>query len=187
MRAARSRGFEAVRRLGGGTAAVFHEQTIAFAWTVADPAPRDSVQRRFEELAGIVASALVRLGIDARIGEVPGEYCPGRYSVNARGEKKLMGVGQRLTSRAAHVGGVVVVDDASRVRRVLVPVCEALRLEWDPATVGSVADEVGGIACETVEEAIVDEFSSLHEMVRGELGPETLASAQTMVAEHLEG
>jgi hypothetical protein len=26
-------------------------------------------------------------------GEVPGAYCPGDWSVNARGERKLMGVG----------------------------------------------------------------------------------------------
>ena len=184
VRAARASGFEAVRRLSGGTAAVFHEQTIAFAWTVADPAPREGVQQRFEELAGIMEVALIRLGIDARVGEVPGEYCPGRYSVNARGERKLMGVGQRLTSRAAHTGGVVVVDGAERVRHVLLPVCRALRLDWDPATVGSVADEVGGVAFETVVAAIVEEFSSRHETVPGELGPETLAAAEGMVEEH---
>ena len=57
-----------------------------------------------------------RLGVDARVGEIPGEYCPGAYSVNARGVKKLMGVGQRLVPSAAHVGGVVVVNGANRVQ-----------------------------------------------------------------------
>ena len=87
VRAARSGGFEAVKRLGGGRAAVFHDQTIAFAWTIPDPGPHASVLRRFQELANIMANAFLRLGIDARVGEVPGEYCPGRYSGHGVGPK----------------------------------------------------------------------------------------------------
>ena len=37
--AARAGGFEAVERLAGGRAAVFHEQTVAIAHAVADPDP----------------------------------------------------------------------------------------------------------------------------------------------------
>ena len=90
-------------------------------------------------------AALARLGVDARVGEVPGEYCPGAFSVNARGRTKLAGVGQRLISGAAHLGGVVVVRDSAGVRDVLIPVYEALGLEWDPETTGSVEDEVPGV------------------------------------------
>ena len=68
--AARSRGFEAVQRLSGGRAAVFHEETLAFAWTVPDPAPFKGVYRRFEELASIMARAFCGLGVDARVGQV---------------------------------------------------------------------------------------------------------------------
>ena len=185
VRAARSGGFGAVKRLGGGRAAVFHEQTIAFAWTIPDPRPHAGVLRRFEESADIMASALVRLGIDARVGEVPGEYCPGRYSVNARRRKKLMGVGQRLTSSAAHVGGVVVVGESRRVRDILLPVYDALQLDWDPTTVGSIEDEVGNIPVGEVERAILDEFSSLYEVVSGNLSSDTLALADTLASEHL--
>src|SRR5207244_3727585 len=82
--------------------------------------------------------------IVARGGEGPGEYCPGEHSVNARGQVKVMGVGQRLVATAAHVGGVIVVSGAERIRQVLVPVYEALGLTWDPSTVGALADEVPG-------------------------------------------
>src|SRR5512145_1781950 len=61
---ARAGGFEAVKRLAGGRAAVFHENTIAFAW--AGPA-RDTwsgTHARFRDVAGIVERALVRLGVD---------------------------------------------------------------------------------------------------------------------------
>ena len=37
-----------------------------------------------------------------------------------------MGVGQRLVRGAAHVGGVVVVDQGDRIRDVLLPVYDAL-------------------------------------------------------------
>ena len=185
VRAARSGGFEAVKRLGGGRAAVFHDQTIAFAWTTPDPGPHAGVLRRFEELANIMANAFLRLGIDARVGEVPGEYCPGQYSVNARGRKKLMGVGQRLTSRAAHVGGVVVVGSSRRVRDILLPVYEDLQLDWDPTTVGSIEDEFGNITYGEVERAILDEFSYLHDVVKGYLSSDTLLLADNMAIEHL--
>ena len=38
----------------------------------------------------------------------------------------------------AHVGTVVVVEDAESIRHVLEPVYAALGLDWDPATVGAV-------------------------------------------------
>src|SRR5690349_12929142 len=37
--AAREHGFDAVKRLAGGRAAVFHEQTVAFAWAQQNPDP----------------------------------------------------------------------------------------------------------------------------------------------------
>ena len=79
---------------------------------------------------------------------MPREYCPGDYSVNARGQTKLAGIGQRLIKGAWHIGGVIVVDEGERVRDVLVPVYEALGLDWDPATAGAVADEVPGVTWE---------------------------------------
>ena len=68
-------------------------------------------------------TALCSLGVDARIGEVAGEYCPGKYSVNARGATKIMGVGQRLARHAAHVGGVIVVnmESASEIPKYAEP------------------------------------------------------------------
>lgn len=152
--AARREGFTPVERLAGGRAAVFHEQTLAFAWAVPDRDPRLSVQDRFDELAAVVVTALQGLGVDARVGEVPGEYCPGAHSVNACGRRKLMGVGQRLVAGAAHVGGVVVVDHADLVNRALLPVYAALGYDWDPAATGSVAQEVP-VTLDAVADALV--------------------------------
>ncbi len=94
-------------------------------------------------MADLIAAALRGLGVDARVGEVPGEYCPGAYSVNARGAVKLSGIGQRMIRGGAHMGGVVVASGGREVARALEPVYEALELEWDPSTSGDVSEEVG--------------------------------------------
>jgi octanoyl-[GcvH]:protein N-octanoyltransferase len=182
--AAREQGFASIQRLAGGRAAVFHEGTIAFSWAIPDPEPRRRILARFEEVAAIVARALRSLGIDARVGEVAGEYCPGEHSVNARGATKLVGVGQRLVAQAAHVGGVVVVSGANRVRDVLVPVYTALGLPWDPATVGSLQDERPGISWADAAGAILEAFAERYELVEDHLSPATLTLARGLVSEH---
>jgi len=185
VRAARDCGFEAIERLAGGRAAVFHEDTLAFAHAVPDPDPRSHVDVRFEATAELMMAAFRRLGVDARVGEVPGEYCPGAHSVNARGQRKLMGVGQRLVSRGVHVGGVVVVQGADRVKQVLVPVYAALGLEWRPETTGSVAGEAPGATWETVRGAITAEYALRHELEPAVLDPDTIRLARTLAPEHL--
>jgi lipoate-protein ligase A len=176
--AARDAGFAPALRLAGGRAAVFHRDTLAFAWTLPAPAARDGIAARFAELADLVAAALRRLGVDARVGEVPGEYCPGEYSVNARGESKLMGVGQRVIRGAAHVGGVVVVDRSDRVREALEPVYAAMQLDWRPDTAGSVTDEIGATSLDAVAAELDAELEARFDVVPGGVPvEETLARA----------
>jgi lipoate-protein ligase A len=184
VRAARADGFEAVLRLAGGRAAVFHEGTVALAHAVPEPDPRPGTHARFEQTAGLVAAALRRLGVDARVGEVAGEYCPGSYSVNARGVLKLAGIGQRLVRGAAHTGGVIVVEGADRVRDVLVPVYEALGLQWEPASAGAVSDERPEAGWEAVRDALVAEYAERYELVPAELDEATLALARRHAGEH---
>lgn len=183
--AARAGGFEGIERLAGGRAAVFHNQTVSFAHAIADADPRSRVGERFDATSGLMARAFGRLGIDARVGEVPGEYCPGADSVNAHGERKLMGVGQRLVSGGVHVGGVVVVDDAERVNDVLLPVYAALGLRWRPEATGAVADEAAGVTWDHVVEAITAEYRDSYELVATELDDATLGLARRLAPEHL--
>jgi lipoate-protein ligase A len=189
--AARAGGFEAVLRLAGGRAAVFHERTIALAHAVPDPAPRAGIHSRFGWTADLIARALRGLGADARVGELPGEYCPGGYSVNARGAVKLAGVGQRLVGGASHLGGVIVVGAADRVRDVLVPVYDALGLSWDPGTSGAVEDELDGGApadpWTAVRAALLAEYRREYEIVEAELDAETIALARRLAPEHRAG
>jgi lipoate-protein ligase A len=185
--AARARGFEAMLRLAGGRAAVFTRQTLGFAWCVPDADPRASIGARFEEIAAAIAAALRSLGVDARVGAVPGEYCPGDHSVNARGRTKLMGVGQRIVRGAAHVGGVIVLGASARIRDVLVPVYERMGFAWDPASVGSIEDEVGAVPREAVIEALLAELGKRHEIARAPLAAGLLVAAENGEHEHRLG
>jgi lipoate-protein ligase A len=175
--AARAAGFEPFLRLAGGHAAVYAREAVAFAWAIPAPEPRRGIGERFDEAAGIVAGALRDLGIDARIGEVPGEYCPGRHSVNARGVAKLVGVGQRVVRGAAHVGGVVVAAGSARLRAVLGAVYAALDLPFDPRALGSVEDERPGTAPDEVAEALLAALGRLHELEPGRVEPALVSRA----------
>ncbi len=182
--AARAGGFDPVIRLAGGRAAVYHERTIALSWAVPDRHPPARTEARFRELAEILAVALGDLGVDARIGEIPGEYCPGAWSVSARGAVKLVGIGQRLIAGGAHRGAVVVVGGSCQIRDVLVPVYEALDLRWDPGTAGSIEDEAGTVTTAAVEEAILARLGERYELREVELDSRTLALAERLESEH---
>jgi lipoate-protein ligase A len=186
VEAAHAAGYGAVLRLAGGRAAVFHHGTLAFSWARPVAEPTAAIRDRFAELAELIAGALVSLGVDARVGEVAGEYCPGEWSVNARGAVKLMGVGQRLVRGAAHVGGVVVVSDADAVRAVLEPVYAALGLPWDPATAGSVADELGRtVAVSEVAAAVRAQLAQRYDLEDAPLGAAVLARAESLEPDHV--
>ena len=177
-------GFSPVVRLAGGRAAVFTESTIAFALSVPTEQPRTGIAARFEALSACLVEAFASLGASARVGEVAGEYCPGAYSVNLGGRRKVAGVGQRLLRRAAHTGGVVVVDDAPLLNRVLVPVYDAMDVPFDPDATGALSDEVD-VGFEQVRTAIAEAFARRFDVTPWRLDERTRRLAETAAAEHL--
>jgi octanoyl-[GcvH]:protein N-octanoyltransferase len=177
-RAARAAGFAAVERLAGGRAAVFHQGTIAIARAYSDPQPPKRTYARFEEMAEVIVNALRSMGVDARVGEIPGEYCPGAYSVNARAATKVAGIGQRMIRGGAHLGGVIVASGGRDVANVLEPVYRALELDWDPRTSGSLAEELGrDVDPGEVEEALIAELGKRYELISSDLDEETVRAA----------
>ncbi len=185
VEATRSAGYAAIERLAGGRAAVFHSGTIAFAWTIPSRNPRETIKPRFDALASTLLAAFQALGADARIGEVPGEYCPGAYSINVSGRHKIMGTGQRIIGRAAHVGGVIVVEGGDRIAEVLLPVYRALELPWDPTTSGDLAGAVPGITRQDVMAAVVSEFDHRYGLEPGTIDAATLEQAHGLETAHL--
>ena len=182
--ATRAMGFAAVERLAGGRAAVFHEGTLAFSWSIPTDDPRRGIHDRFRLLSGVLARSFRRLGVAAEVGELPGEYCPGEYSIHVAG-RKVMGVGQRLARNAAHIGGVIVVSNGKLVRDALIPVYEALDLEWDPSTAGSLQDTAPSVTMQRTVDAVLETLAQEAELLTGALDPATLSLAESMEDEHL--
>ena len=178
VRAARAAGFEGMERLTGGRAAAYTEGALSLTFTIPDENPAERTTARFEEAAGITRDALRQLGVDARIGEVPGEYCPGDFSVNAGGRSKLVGIGQRMIKGAAHIGFVIVAENAALIRATLEPVYAALDLEWRPETVGAIEDEVEGAGLAETEAALLERIAAAHEVEPVALDPGTLSRAE---------
>jgi octanoyl-[GcvH]:protein N-octanoyltransferase len=184
VRAAREHGFEATLRLAGGRAAIFHDGTMEIGHAVPDDEPRAGIHERFRQTAERLARALGTLGVDARVGEIAGEYCPGRYSVNARGAAKLAGIGQRIVAGGSHTGVVLVVSGGQRVNDVLRPVYAALQIPWEPQVSGSVLAERPGADWDAVRDALLAEYARDYELIEDELDPETLALARSLAPEH---
>jgi octanoyl-[GcvH]:protein N-octanoyltransferase len=161
VEAARAHDYEPVLRLPGGHAAAYHAQSLAIdvVWALDDPVvgTHDRFRVEGERLAGALAS----LGVDARVGEVPGEYCPGAYSVNARGRVKLVGTAQRLVRGGALLGASIVVGDGPGIRAVLDDVYAALDFDWDATTAGAIDEEVPGVSLDDVERAVIAAFDDL--------------------------
>lgn len=184
VRAAQQQGFGSVERLAGGRAAVFHRGTLAFAWATPEDDSRLGVRDRFRQIATMTQAALAATGVETNIGEVPGEYCPGEYSLNVRGIFKVMGVGQRLIAGAAHIGGVIVIDGGEDIRRVLVPVYRHLGIDWDPTTAGDLVRIAPGITVDDVRKALIDEFRKLGSVTPSGLDAATLELAAGLAARH---
>src|SRR5689334_18734954 len=155
LEAARAHGYEPVLRLPGGHAAAYNRESLCVdvVWALDDPIP--GTHERFAREGERLARALRSLGVDARVGEVPGEYCPGEYSVNARGRVKLIGTAQRLIRGAALLGASIVVGDGPGVRRVLDDVYTALEFPWDATTAGAVDEEVPTATLDAAETAVI--------------------------------
>jgi len=183
--AARDAGFAAVERLAGGRAAVFTEHTIAFALAVPDRDPRTTIYPRFQEMSDLIVASFRRLGITAGIGEVSGEYCPGEYSVHHENRIKLMGIGQRLTKQAAHVGGVIAVNRTELLLSALIPVYRALDIEWRPTTTGSLGDINAAISNDDAIAALKAELGVRFDVTRGRISDDLVVEARRLAGKYL--
>jgi lipoate-protein ligase A len=152
--AARRHGFEPVLRAPGGHAAAYHDGCLLVEEIGRAGDAIAGTQERFRDRGRRLAEALRDLGVDARVGQVPGEYCPGPYSVNARGAVKLAGTAQRVVRNGFLFGTVLTVTGTPALRAVLTEVYDLLDLQMDPGTVAGVADEAPGVGLEDVLAAL---------------------------------
>lgn len=184
LSAVRRAGFTPVLRSPGGRAIAYTPQSVVVDHIGVEASAVPGLDARFTEYARLWSEVLADLGVDARVGQVPGEFCAGPHSVNARGAVKLVGTAQRILRRAWLFSAAVVVDGADVLRPLLTEVYRALELPFDPASVGSLRDEVPQHSTEAVEKAVVAAYEQRFPVVARNGDDDLLAEAAGMVPGH---
>lgn len=152
-------GFEPVIRPTGGRMVALDEN-----WLILDviaPEERNrSVSHRsvFNAFGTSFVDVLNSLGIHAAVGPVPDEYCPGEFSVNARGEVKIVGTSQRVTRGARLFSASIPFSISPFVAELFDRVNSLLGLDWDNRRLGSIEDEAPALTITDVEAALLRAF-----------------------------
>lgn len=173
--AARASGFTAVVRPQGGRLAAYHRGSVVIDHVLREANPQAGLKKRFEEYAELHAGVLRGFGLDARIGELPGEYCPGEHSINASGASKVVGSAQRVTRDGWLFSSVIQVTDSHSIREMLTRAYAEIGYELDPTTIGSMDDHLPGVTAEAVADELRRAYVATLGAVPAQLSAEILA------------
>jgi octanoyl-[GcvH]:protein N-octanoyltransferase len=163
--ACREHGFEPLVRKAGGRAAAYHEGTLVVDHIEPHADAIAGSKGRFSFFGELLAESLRNAGVQAAVGEIPGEYCPGEFSVHGTDpadrahQVKLVGTAQRVVAGGWLFSSVIVVEDSAPIRSVLTDSYAALGLDWDPTTAGAVNDLVPGLDVEAIEDAVISTYA----------------------------
>jgi octanoyl-[GcvH]:protein N-octanoyltransferase len=182
--AVRRAGFTPCLRASGGRAVGYTPGALVVDHVSPDPEWPSRLEGRFDEFGQLWVQVLRGLGVDARVGEVPGEYCPGSHSVNARGVVKLVGTAQRMVRGAWLFSAVLVFDGAAVLRPLLGHVYRHLDLPFDPSSVGSLVEEVSGLSLGTVESAVLAAYDDRYGLVPSDLDAAVVEEARALLSHH---
>ncbi|HSL00081.1 MAG TPA: hypothetical protein VK869_07065 [Rubrobacteraceae bacterium] len=193
VRASQEEDYPVLIRNSGGGATVAGSGTFGFSIIrpAADDEARGGIRERYDEAAALVLGSFERLGLgEAVVGEVRDEFCPGDHSIRVgswEGGMKVVGIAQRVTRRAASVGGIVLVEGEKELARVLALVYGALMLPFRPQGVGSLRRAGIGAGVGEVIDAFADEATARYGAEPGPLDEETLRLASEEGTAHLVG
>jgi octanoyl-[GcvH]:protein N-octanoyltransferase len=156
----RARGFEPIERGTGGRLTLFDENALGITIIAPHEAPHIHMMKRYDILSGAIALGLKNLGIDAGVGELPNEYCPGKYSVHAEGRIKLVGVAQRMNRRCLQMGAVVSVYRSEEACEGIAEAYRGMGLKFDPQTYGAITDLNPSLNYADVRTALLESVSA---------------------------
>jgi octanoyl-[GcvH]:protein N-octanoyltransferase len=182
--AVRRAGFAACVRAPGGRAVAYTRDALVVDHVSPDAQWPSDLESRFVELGDLWAGMLSGLGVDARVGEVPGEYCSGSYSVNARGAVKLVGTAQRMVRGAWLFSAVLVIDGAAVLRPLLREVYRPLGLPFDDTSVGSLVEEVPGLSFDDVQSVVLRTYEDRYGLSSADLPDGLLDEARRLLPDH---
>lgn len=171
--AAQRHGRTPIVRLAGGHAAAYDQDCLIIE--VIRPVKQvvGGLDSRFEEMTSLLGDAAASAGVPLELGELPGEYCPGRFSLHLPDGPKVGGIAQRVIQGAALTTAVLVVRGGNEVRTTISDVYEALGLPVRREVAGAISDGHPGITTDTIEGSIL-------ESVRDELQVEPIAIAPAL-------
>ena len=157
-------GFEPLVRTVGGHAAAYHRGCLVVDHFQYAPDAVSGNHERYGIFGNMFAEALESLGIQAGVGELPGEYCPGEYSVWGQipgGQRvKIIGTAQRVVSGAWWFSSGIVVENPEPLRTVTEDVYRALGLPLEPVTVGALTDIEPLMTVDDIEDAVIEAYES---------------------------
>lgn len=158
-------GFTPTVRRVGGRAAAYHPGSLVIDHIQPEQDAMVGFRDRFMALGELLTQTLHHLDVDAAVGEIPGEYCAGEYSVHATlgsdQRIKLAGTAQRVVKGAWLFSTSLVVEDGAPIRNVLTDVYAALELEFDPKTAGAAEDAVPGLTVEDVTDELLLQYQRI--------------------------
>lgn len=177
---AREAGFEPVVRSPGGRMVAYDSGAVVIDHLDSTTDIRQAGSSTFAANADSHVRVLRALGdVDARIGEVDGEYCPGEFSINVEGDTKVVGSAQRVTATGSLFSTVVQVVVSDRVRAVITDVSEALGYDLRQSSIAGLADYVPALTADEVAAAFVTDYRGRLDMTGGQLPAEIVAHAST--------
>lgn len=179
--AARRHGHTPVIRPAGGHAAVYDARCVVVEHVTVEKDVTAGLQDRFAAQSGRLRDVLAGLGLDARIGELRGEYCAGAHSINLGGRLKVAGIAQRAIRGAALTTAVITVQDGRHLRAVIDDVYTALGLDVVPATAGAIDELLPGITAARIAELVAASYGG----APAPLDDALLAAARALAPRHV--
>jgi len=151
-------GFEPVIRPAGGRMVALDEQWLVMDVITPEVIKSDSRSVYLNQGRKLV-DILKGFEIQAGIGAVPGEYCPGDYSINARGQVKLVGTAQRVVRGARLFSASIPISVSRNVAQMFDRINAHLDLDWDNRTLGSIENENASVSIDELEQALIAVFA----------------------------
>lgn len=149
-------------RLGGGHAAAYDDDCILLETIKRHSGIVTGLEQRFRDCVDLLQRALDREGIGSVLGELPGEYCAGRFSLHLLDGPKIAGVAQRIISGAALTTAVLVVDGGPSLRTIIGEVYNALGLPVEADAAGAVSDQRSDVSVESVFGRVLEVVRAHH-------------------------
>jgi lipoate-protein ligase A len=133
-------GFFPVERRTGGHLAVYDQNSVVIDLVAGHPYPRKHIKERFGTFSSVIVKTLNEFSVDARVGQIAGEYCPGDFSVNINGTVKIAGIAQRIGRQGYHLGVVISLDKSEATIAAIDRAYKLLNLDIDLSTLGSIIE-----------------------------------------------